>query len=168
MAFRNHVAANAGGDSHSLLQSFSSEISYNQLTGEFDDVLSHWAGLGYYARGRNLHRAAKIICDDYSGDLPANKEQLLTLPGIGRSTAGAIMALAFKQHDAILDGNVKRVLCRFYAVNGWPGESAVEKQLWQLAATMRYLSGSIRVSCQETGITGQISRPQTEKNYPLA
>ncbi len=100
---------------------------------DIDDVLSHWAGLGYYARGRNLHRAAKIICDDYSGDLPADKEQLLTLPGIGRSTAGAIMALAFKQHDAILDGNVKRVLCRFYAVNGWPGESAVEKQLWQLA-----------------------------------
>jgi len=100
---------------------------------DIDDVLSHWAGLGYYARGRNLHRAAKIICNDYSGDLPANKEQLLTLPGIGRSTAGAIMALAFKQHDAILDGNVKRVLCRFYAVNGWPGESAVEKQLWQLA-----------------------------------
>ena len=100
---------------------------------DIDDVLSHWAGLGYYARGRNLHRAAKMICDDYSGDLPANKEQLLTLPGIGRSTAGAIMALAFKQHDAILDGNVKRVLCRFYAVNGWPGQPAVEKRLWQLA-----------------------------------
>lgn len=100
---------------------------------DIDDVLSHWAGLGYYARGRNLHRAAKIICDNYGGDLPADKEKLLTLPGIGRSTAGAIMALAFKQHHAILDGNVKRVLCRFYVVDGWSGESAVEKQLWQLA-----------------------------------
>jgi A/G-specific adenine glycosylase len=100
---------------------------------DIDDVLSHWAGLGYYARGRNLHRAAKIICDNFAGALPADKEQLLALPGIGHSTAGAIMALAFKQHHAILDGNVKRVLCRFYAVNGWPGESAVEKRLWQLA-----------------------------------
>ena len=100
---------------------------------DIDDVLSHWAGLGYYARGRNLHRAATIICDNFGGELPADKEELLTLPGIGCSTAGAIMALAFKQHHAILDGNVKRVLCRFYAVNGWSGGSAVEKQLWQLA-----------------------------------
>jgi len=100
---------------------------------DIDDVLSHWAGLGYYARGRNLHRAAKIICNNFDGELPANKEELLTLPGVGRSTAGAIMALAFNQHHAILDGNVKRVLCRFYAVNGWPGESAVEKQLWEIA-----------------------------------
>jgi len=100
---------------------------------DIDDVLSHWAGLGYYARGRNLHRAAKIISNNFDGELPEAKDQLLTLPGIGRSTAGAIMALAFKQHHAILDGNVKRVLCRFYAVNGWPSESAVEKQLWQLA-----------------------------------
>lgn len=100
---------------------------------EIDEVLSHWAGLGYYARGRNLHRAAQIICDDYQSDFPASKEMLLTLPGVGRSTAGAIMALAFNQSHAILDGNVKRVLSRFYAVNGWPGLSEVEKQLWQLA-----------------------------------
>lgn len=100
---------------------------------DIDEVLSYWAGLGYYARGRNLHLAAKIICDDFDGVLPSDKEKLLTLPGIGRSTAGAIMALAFKQHHAILDGNVKRVLCRFYAVNGWPGELTVEKQLWQIA-----------------------------------
>ena len=98
-----------------------------------DEVLSHWAGLGYYARGRNLHRAAKIICDNFDSKLPSDKETLLTLPGIGRSTASAIMALAVKQHHAILDGNVKRVRCRFYAVTGWPGEPAVEKKLWQLA-----------------------------------
>jgi len=100
---------------------------------DIDEVLSNWAGLGYYARGRNLHRAAKIICDNFNGDLPSDKEKLLTLPGIGRSTAGAIMALAFDQRYAILDGNVKRVLSRFYAVNGWPGEPTVEKQLWQIA-----------------------------------
>jgi A/G-specific adenine glycosylase len=100
---------------------------------DIDEVLSYWAGLGYYARGRNLHRTAKIICDGFAGNLPSDNEKLLTLPGIGRSTAGAIMALAFKQHHAILDGNVKRVLSRFYAVSGWPGASEVEKQLWQLA-----------------------------------
>ncbi len=101
-----------------------------------DDVLSHWAGLGYYARGRNLHRAAQMVCDEYDGEFPSDKEKLLTLPGIGRSTAGAILALAFKQHHAILDGNVKRVLSRFYAVNGWPGKSGVETGLWQLAADL--------------------------------
>jgi A/G-specific adenine glycosylase len=103
---------------------------------DIDEVLSYWAGLGYYARGRNLHRAALIICDNFDGDLPSDKEKLLTLPGIGRSTAGAIMALAFNQRHAILDGNVKRVLSRFYAVRGWPGESAVEKQLWQLTENL--------------------------------
>lgn len=103
---------------------------------ELDEVLSHWAGLGYYARGRNLHRAAQMICDDRGGTIPSSKEKLLTLPGIGRSTASAIMALAFNQRHAILDGNVKRVLSRFYAISGWPGESEVEKQLWQLAENL--------------------------------
>lgn len=103
---------------------------------ELDEVLSHWAGLGYYARGRNLYHAAQMICDKHDGTIPASKEKLLTLPGIGRSTASAIMALAFDQHHAILDGNVKRVLSRFYAISGWPGESAVEKQLWQLAENL--------------------------------
>lgn len=100
---------------------------------DIDTVLSHWAGLGYYARGRNLHRAARIICRDYGGRLPADKEKLMALPGIGPSTAGAIMALAFNRRHAILDGNVKRVLSRFYAVAGWSGESGVEKKLWRLA-----------------------------------
>lgn len=103
---------------------------------ELDEVLSHWAGLGYYARGRNLYHAAQMICDEHGGTIPASKEKLLTLPGIGRSTASAIMALAFNQRHAILDGNVKRVLSRFYAISGWPGESAVEKQLWQLAENL--------------------------------
>ncbi len=103
---------------------------------ELDEVLSHWAGLGYYARGRNLYHAAQMICDEHGGTIPASKEKLLTLPGIGRSTASAIMALAFNQRHAILDGNVKRVISRFYAISGWPGESAVEKQLWQLAENL--------------------------------
>lgn len=100
---------------------------------DLDTVLCSWAGLGYYARGRNVHHAAQIIRDKYAGKLPANNEQLMALPGIGRSTAGAIMALAFKQRYAILDGNVKRVLSRFYAINGRQNDALVIKRLWQLA-----------------------------------
>lgn len=98
-----------------------------------DDVLKHWAGLGYYARARNLHRAAQIVVDDHAGELPQNLQPLMALPGIGRSTAGAILSLAHGQHATILDGNVKRVLARVYQVAGWPGQSATLKQLWQLA-----------------------------------
>lgn len=98
-----------------------------------DIVLSHWAGLGYYARGRNLHRAAQIIQDKYNGKLPTDKQKLMALPGIGRSTAGAIMALAFKQRYAILDGNVKRVLSRFHIINDNLNNVAVTKRLWALA-----------------------------------
>lgn len=98
-----------------------------------DDVLHHWTGLGYYARARNLHRAAQIIQQDHAGEMPDTQEQLEALPGIGRSTAGAIRALAMGQHASILDGNVKRVLARFHAVSGYPGETSVAKELWQLA-----------------------------------
>ena len=98
-----------------------------------DDVLAHWSGLGYYARARNLHQAAQIIRDDYGGELPAEREALEALPGIGRSTAAAILALAYQQRHAILDGNVKRVLARYHTVPGWPGETRVARQLWTLA-----------------------------------
>ena len=98
-----------------------------------DDVLHHWTGLGYYARARNLHRAAQIIRDHHQSQFPANFDSLLELPGIGRSTAGAILAQAFEQRYPILDGNVKRVLTRVYAISGWPGEKAIENRLWQLA-----------------------------------
>ncbi len=98
-----------------------------------DRVLQHWAGLGYYARARNLHKTAQVIRDDYGGVFPQTMQQLVALPGIGQSTAGAILSLAFGQPAAILDGNVKRVLCRFYQVDGWYGVSAVLKKLWQLA-----------------------------------
>ena len=98
-----------------------------------DSVLHLWTGLGYYARARNLHRAAKIVCQDHQGELPDTLDGLIALPGIGRSTAGAILAISRQRPTAILDGNVKRVLSRFHGVAGWPGEKAVENRLWQLA-----------------------------------
>lgn len=98
-----------------------------------DEVLNLWSGLGYYARGRNLHRTARIIIDEHKGIFPDNIDDVINLPGIGPSTAGAILALSQNQHHAILDGNVKRVLSRFAAIDGWPGKTAIQKQLWQLA-----------------------------------
>jgi A/G-specific adenine glycosylase len=77
-----------------------------------DEVLAHWSGLGYYARGRNLHKAARIIAERYNGEFPRRFEDIVELPGVGRSTAAAICALAYHEHRAILDGNVKRVLAR--------------------------------------------------------
>jgi A/G-specific adenine glycosylase len=101
-----------------------------------EDVLTHWSGLGYYARGRNLHRAAQAIMERHGGEFPHQFEQILELPGIGRSTAAAICALAFHQHRAILDGNVKRVLARHAGVAGWSGDKTVETRLWQQAESL--------------------------------
>ena len=98
-----------------------------------DDVLHLWTGLGYYARARNLHKTAQIIQSEYQGKFPTTFEQVIALPGVGRSTAGAILAFSSQQHFAILDGNVKRVLTRFYEIEGWYGKREVEKKLWQLA-----------------------------------
>lgn len=98
-----------------------------------DSVLHLWTGLGYYARARNLHKTAQLIVEDFAGQFPNNIDGLETLPGIGRSTAGAICAIAFGQRAAILDGNVKRVLARYYAFEGWAGQSAVQKKLWEMA-----------------------------------
>lgn len=96
-------------------------------------VLSHWAGLGYYARARNIHKTAKIIQQDYANQLPACLETLTSFPGIGRSTAGAILSMGFNLSAPILDGNVKRVLCRLHCVEGPPDDRAVQTTLWQLA-----------------------------------
>jgi A/G-specific adenine glycosylase len=98
-----------------------------------DRVLHLWSGLGYYARARNLHRAAAQIVDQHAGKVPEDFLQLLALPGIGRSTAGAILALARNRRYPILDGNAKRVLARYFGVAGWPGQSALARELWQLA-----------------------------------
>jgi A/G-specific adenine glycosylase len=98
-----------------------------------DDVLRLWSGLGYYARARNLHRAAQLVVERFGGAMPARFDDLVELPGIGRSTAGAIAAQAAGERRAILDGNVKRVLARYHAVDGWTGAPAVERQLWTRA-----------------------------------
>ncbi len=98
-----------------------------------DDVLSHWAGLGYYARARNLHRAAQMIRDDYALEFPRDIDHVIDLPGIGKSTAGAILSLALNQKHAILDGNVKRVLARYHRIEGWAGHTRVLNQYWQYA-----------------------------------
>ena len=98
-----------------------------------DAVLRHWSGLGYYARARNLHRAAHIIRDEHGGRFPRVFEEVEALPGVGRSTAGAILSLTFDQRHAILDGNVKRVLARHNAIEGWPGKAVVAKALWDIA-----------------------------------
>ena len=98
-----------------------------------DDVLAHWSGLGYYARARNLHRAAQTVRDEHGGKFPDAIDAVESLPGIGRSTAGAILSLAFEQRQAILDGNAKRVLARHAAIGGWPGQAEVATKLWELA-----------------------------------
>lgn len=98
-----------------------------------DEVLHLWTGLGYYARARNLHAAAKQVTTEGEGLFPLAIDALCELPGIGRSTAGAIASIAHGQRAAILDGNVKRVLARHQAVEGWPGKSAVHQRLWQVA-----------------------------------
>ena len=100
---------------------------------ELDHVLALWSGLGYYARARHLHEAARLCMERHGGELPADFDALADLPGIGRSTAGAILAQAHGRRFAILDGNVKRTLCRYHGIDGWPGSPAVEKQLWELA-----------------------------------
>ena len=98
-----------------------------------DNVLHLWTGLGYYARARNLHKCAKTVVAEFGGEFPASVEQLQSLSGIGRSTAGAIASLSMGQKAAILDGNVKRVLARHFAVDGWPGTTAVLNKLWSIA-----------------------------------
>ena len=98
-----------------------------------DQVFALWSGLGYYRRARFLHEAARICVLKHGGELPADFDSLVALPGIGRSTAGAILAQAWGQRWPILDGNVKRVLARYHGVRGYPGETAVSKQLWDYA-----------------------------------
>lgn len=100
-----------------------------------DQVMAQWAGLGYYARARNLHAAAQRCVDQHDGELPRDFDALHALPGIGRSTAGAILSQAWNDRFAILDGNVKRVLTRYHGIEGFPGLPAVEKVLWALAET---------------------------------
>jgi A/G-specific adenine glycosylase len=98
-----------------------------------DDVLALWSGLGYYSRARNLHAAAQAVVETHDGRFPGTRAALESLPGVGRSTAAAIAVFGFGKREAILDGNVKRVLARHFAVRGYPGEPRVEKRLWKFA-----------------------------------
>ncbi|MDB5823068.1 MAG: mutY [Herminiimonas sp.] len=100
------------------------------------EVMSLWSGLGYYTRARNLHRCAQVVSGEYEGSFPSEPESLAELPGIGRSTAAAIAAFAFGRRAAILDGNVKRVFCRVFGIDAWPGTRAVEDALWDRAEAL--------------------------------
>ena len=101
-----------------------------------DEVLAVWSGLGYYARARNLLKAAKVCLKDHAADLPQTPQALLALPGIGESTANAIYSQAYDKPAVILDGNVKRVLARYFATEGWPGKTSIHKQLWNTAGQL--------------------------------
>lgn len=101
-----------------------------------EEVLQYWSGLGYYSRARNLHHAAQIIVDEHAGSFPGNFDDIINLPGIGRSTAAAISTFAFQQPQPILDGNVKRVFSRYFAIDDWPGLPKVEKKMWTLAGQL--------------------------------
>jgi A/G-specific adenine glycosylase len=103
---------------------------------EADAVIELWAGLGYYSRARNLHAAARAVVTEHGGHFPEKLEALQALPGVGRSTAGAILAIAFDRKGVILDGNVRRVLCRLLAVESDPRATAVEKELWRWAEVL--------------------------------
>lgn len=134
-----------------------------------DDVLDHWSGLGYYARGRNLHRAAREVVDNHAGDMPTTLDGLMALPGIGRSTAAAILSLADDQPQAILDGNVKRVLARHYGITGYPGKTAVLNNLWAIsdALTPKKQTGRYNQAMMDMGATlCTRTRPQCS-NCPI-
>ena len=115
-------------------EKFISELpDIEQLANAPQDLVLHlWSGLGYYARARNLHKAAQIICEKYQNKFPTNIEDVVALPGIGKSTAAAILSLSQNQRHAILDGNVKRVLARHTATEGWPGSTKIEEKLWKV------------------------------------
>ena len=134
-----------------------------------DAVLDHWSGLGYYARGRNLHRAAREVVDNHAGEMPETLEDLMALPGIGRSTAAAILSLADDQPQAILDGNVKRVLARHFGIDGYPGKSDVLKHLWAVsdALTPQKRTGRYNQVMMDMGATlCTRTRPQCS-NCPI-
>ena len=131
-----------------------------------DQVLHRWSGLGYYARARNLHRAAAVVCERHDGELPGELDALMALPGIGRSTAGAILALSMNRAAPILDGNAKRVLARVFGITGWPGESAVARKLWAIAeeCTPQEQAAQYTQAIMDLGATLCVRRnPQCER-----
>lgn len=138
--------------------------------GDEEEVLALWSGLGYYSRARNLHKAAQQIRDQHKGSFPETFDEVVALPGVGRSTAGAILSIACGQQHPILDGNVKRVLSRYHAVDGWPGKREVERRLWELAGghTPGQRTADYTQAIMDLGATlCTRSRPDCE-NCPLA
>ena len=132
----DHVAADSGRHRDPVLPSGScngSRTWRSLARASLDDVLAHWSGLGYYSRARNLHRAACILSEHHGGRFPRTVSDVMALPGIGRSTAAAIMVFGFGERHAILDGNVKRVLARVRAIEGYPGSKPVADRLWEAA-----------------------------------
>jgi A/G-specific adenine glycosylase len=119
---------------HRFMQRFPDVKTLAQAN--MDDVLHLWSGLGYYARARNLYKTAVVILQKYNGEFPDNLEALANLPGIGLSTAGAILSLSMNISAAILDGNVKRVLARVCAIDEWPGQLKIIRQLWEIAISL--------------------------------
>ncbi len=101
-----------------------------------DSVLKQWEGLGYYSRARNMHKAAQEIVKRFGGHLPSTKDELLTLPGIGQYTAGAIASIAFGRREPVVDGNVTRVLCRVFCIEEDPRDASVQKELWSIAENL--------------------------------
>lgn len=135
-------------------------------TADEDEVLEHWSGLGYYARARNLHKTAKQVVTEHKGVFPTSVDDLQTLPGIGRSTAGAITSIANGTQAAILDGNVKRVLTRLVGIEIWPGERATESRLWQISEqlTPAHRVGDYTQAIMDLGATlCTRSKPQCER-----
>ncbi len=120
-----------------------------------DEVLAHWSGLGYYARARNLHAAAREIATSYRGQFPQTRDEIRALPGIGRSTSGAIMSIAFEKPEPILDGNVARVLSRLFLIEGAPNQKAMQDRLWEISSVLvpNKLPGDFNQSMMELGAT---------------
>lgn len=135
-----------------------------------DEVLKTWEGLGYYSRARNLHKAAQIVAVEHGGQLPRSLEGLMKLPGIGRYTAGAIASIAFGVDAPVLDGNVRRVLCRLFAIRGDPRAAATQKQLWQLAESLLPpgQAGAFNEALMELGATVCTPRAPDCAHCPLA
>jgi len=137
---------------------------------ELDQVLKLWEGLGYYSRARNLHVCAKQVVSEFGGKFPTTLNEIVSLPGIGESTGGAILSLAYGLPEAILDGNVKRVLARVFLVDGWYGKSSVSKRLWQLSRkyTHKKRTGDFNQAMMDlgAGICNR-SKPQCQE-CPLA
>ncbi len=138
---------------HKFMVSFPDVQSLAQAS--TDEVLHHWTGLGYYARARNLHKCAQTVVENYGGSFPKDTDKLQGLSGIGRSTAGAVASISMGLPSAILDGNVKRVLSRFHAIEGWPGNKKIADEMWLIAEayTPKKRTGDYTQAMMDLGAT---------------